>query len=366
MRTPKVRPCAEPPADGVDLAGSHRTVPDEVRSARRPIVIGAGLLATLAALWFVDRAEAEVVSIEASPIALQPSDPSRRVVGALEYLAGFELRAESKDWGRLSGATLDRSGEFLWAVSDRGMWLRLRLRHDEHWRLAGVDGEAELSPLLDRGGLPLDDPAERDAEALAMVPEGGYLVAFQGDDRLWRYAGTSAPIGASAKPVTGPRGLRRAEDDKGISALTVLNDGQLMALSEGDFNRTGDVRGWVQRDGRWSEVGWLPVGDYRPSDMATLPSGNLLLLTRRYSTYDGYSARLSIIDASEIIPLARLKDREIARLAAPLTVDNFEAIAARQGPDGSAILYLLSDDRGSALQRTLLLQFRVDAKALEQ
>lgn len=337
-----------------------------MRSARRSIVTRAGLLAILASLWFVDPVDAEVVTIEAFPVALQPSDPSRRDVGALEYLAGFELRAASKEWGRLSGAALDRRGEFLLTVSDRGMWVRLRLRHDEHGRLAGVDGEAELSPLLDRAGHPIADPAERDAEALTMVPDGGYLVAFQGEDRLWRYGGKNAPMGASAKPISGPRGLRRAEVDKGISALSFLNDGQLMALSEGDFNRTGDVRGWVQRDGRWSEVGWLSIGDYRPSDMTSLPNGNLLLLTRRYSTYDGYSARLSIIDASEIIPLARLKDREIARLAAPLTVDNFEAIAARQGPDGSTTVYLLSDDRGSALQRTLLLQFRIDAKALQQ
>lgn len=337
-----------------------------MRSARRPILTRTGLLAILAAICFVDQTRAEIVSVEASPVALQPTNPSRQIVGALEYLAGFELRAASPEWGRLSGVALDRNAEFLVAISDRGMWLRLRLRHDGNWLLVGVGSEAELAPLFDRGGHPLDDPAERDAEALAKFPEGGFLVAFQGEDRLWRYAGENAPIGVSAKPVAGPKGLRRAEDDKGISALTVLNDGQLMALSEGDFNRTGDVRGWVQRDGRWSEVGWIPAGDYRPSDMTTLPNGDLLLLTHRYSTYGGYSARLSIIDASAIIPLARLRDREIARLAAPLTVDNFEAIAARQGSNGSTIVYLLSDDRSSPLQRTLLLQFRVDAKALEQ
>lgn len=325
-----------------------------------------GLLAILAFHLFASRADAEVVSIEAAPVALQPSDPTRRLAGALEYLGGFELDTASEQWGRLSGMVLDPQGRSLLAVSDRGMWLRLGLRHDDDGVLVGVDGKAELTPLLDRAGRPLDDPIEQDAEALATAPGGGFLVGFQGVDRLWRYADAANPMTSAAKPTSGPRGLRRAVDDQGICALTVLKDGQLMALSEGDFNRMGDVRGWVQRDGRWSEIGWLPVDGFRPSDMTALPSGDVLLLARRYATYDGYSARLSVIDADDILPLARLRDREIARLATPLTVDNFESVAFRQAPDGSGLIYLLSDDRGSPLQRTLLLQFRIEATALQQ
>ena len=40
-----------------------------------------------------------------------------------------------------------------------------------------------------------------------------------------------------------------------------------------------------------------------------------------------------------------------------VTIDNFEGIAARQMPDGSVRLYVISDDNFSIIQRTLLLQF---------
>ena len=50
---------------------------------------------------------------------------------------------------------------------------------------------------------------------------------------------------------------------------------------------------------------------------------------------------------------------EIARMdmARPLTIDNFEAIAAVPAKDGSVRFYLLSDDNFQSSQRTLLLAF---------
>ncbi len=44
----------------------------------------------------------------------------------------------------------------------------------------------------------------------------------------------------------------------------------------------------------------------------------------------------------------------------PLTIDNFEALATRRGPDGEILIYLMSDDNFSFFQRTLLLMFALD------
>ena len=50
---------------------------------------------------------------------------------------------------------------------------------------------------------------------------------------------------------------------------------------------------------------------------------------------------------------------EIARLemTRPLTVDNYEGLAAIPAEDGSVRFYLLSDDNFQSSQRTLLLAF---------
>jgi hypothetical protein len=44
-------------------------------------------------------------------------------------------------------------------------------------------------------------------------------------------------------------------------------------------------------------------------------------------------------------------------MAAPLTIDNFEGVAAVLRPDGGIRVYLLSDDNGSPVQHTYLLTF---------
>ena len=65
---------------------------------------------------------------------------------------------------------------------------------------------------------------------------------------------------------------------------------------------------------------------------------------------------------SEVINLtiAELAPKIIARLSNSLTIDNFEGIAARRNDAGETLIYILSDDNFSLLQRTLLFMFRLD------
>jgi hypothetical protein len=82
------------------------------------------------------------------------------------------------------------------------------------------------------------------------------------------------------------------------------------------------------------------------------------VLERRFTQIGGPAARLSVVPRDQIAPEAVLVGQELALLRVPLTVDNFEAVAARSAADGSVLIYLLSDDNRHPLQRTLLLQFR--------
>ena len=138
-----------------------------------------------------------------------------------------------------------------------------------------------------------------------------------------------------------------------------LPSGEYLLLSESGITTDGNRLGWIGRRGKWAELRLAPTGSFEPSDVALLPDGDLLLLERRINLLDGFVSRLSVIDGATVLPGAVLQSRELAILASPLNVDNFEAVAARAAPDGSVLIYVLSDDNQHLLQRTLLLQFRL-------
>jgi hypothetical protein len=87
-----------------------------------------------------------------------------------------------------------------------------------------------------------------------------------------------------------------------------------------------------------------------------LPNGDALVLQRRFPPV---GARVLRIDVTSIAPGATLEGEELARLEGAYAVDNMEGIAARTGPKGETLSYLLSDDNFNPLQQTLLLMFEL-------
>ena len=84
--------------------------------------------------------------------------------------------------------------------------------------------------------------------------------------------------------------------------------------------------------------------------------GRLLLLNRRFSIFEGLTAKLVVADPGGAKAGGVLTGAEIAHFEAPLTVDNMEALSVtREG--GRTFIWIASDDNFSAIQRTLLLKF---------
>ena len=305
---------------------------------------------------------ADAVYVTAEPVALDPRNPSLRRIGALDFLAGFVLDGHSSHWGGWSGMTISPDGSRLTAISDVGSWLILDLRHDASGRLTGI-GAASMWPVLDRQGRPLESKSWADAEALARDRDGSLLVAFERLHRLWRYprdvAGRTLPVAVDA-----PAAILKLSGNTGIEAMAVLGDGALLLISEDGLHGEADIAGWSGRPGAWSRLNLARSGSFTVSDATLLPTGDVLLVERDFSLL-GASARvrLSVVARAAIRPGARLVDRTLAELAPPLTVDNFEAAAARTAPDGATLIYLLSDDNQSFLQRTLLFQLRLEPAA---
>lgn len=313
------------------------------------------LFVAAAALALAAPALSQPVEVVATPVSLDPADPGRVMVGRLTFLAGFELSAATENWGGFSGMVLGPEGTLL-AVSDLGYWLKLELRHGEDGRLAGV-GAAELGPLLDEAGKPPAGKLAGDAEAVA-VHGGEIWVAFEQRHRLRRYRDEGVPAGP-AREVRGPADLPTLPANEGVEGMVRLTDGRTLLAAEGPGYAGGDPIAWLGKEHAWDALSIRRTGDFSPTDLALLPSGDVLLVERRFTLLSGPGARLSVLPADTIRPGARLTGEELARLSLPLTVDNFEAVAVRETAD-AIHLYLMSDDNRNPLQRTLLLQFRLE------
>jgi hypothetical protein len=326
------------------------------KDARRSSEQSLRLFGVILAAW-LSAAPAFAASVDVTATPLTADDSPQAINDRLELLAGFELTSSRSSWGGISGASIAPDGGILTVISDYSRWFRLPLQHEDSGRLIGV-GTGTTGRLKDEHGDRILGKRIGDAEALTRGPDGSFYVSFEGWHRLWRYRPASDPLLAAAKHEARPKGMADLPLNEGVEAAALLPDGRFLLLSEGGYTDSGDLKGWLGSGKRWSEIGLAPSGAFRPTDLAVLPSGDLLLLERRVSVFGGFAARLSVIAAAAVEPGARLAGREIAVIAKPLPVDNFEAVTARAAPDGSVLIYMLSDDNFNDMERTLLLQFR--------
>jgi hypothetical protein len=93
------------------------------------------------------------------------------------------------------------------------------------------------------------------------------------------------------------------------------------------------------------------------SDACLLPSGDLLVLERKFSLTGGIGNRIRRIAMNAIGPGALVDGPSIFDADLGQEIDNFEGLDAFMNDSGEVILTLVSDDNFSLIQRTLLLQF---------
>lgn len=299
---------------------------------------------------------ADAVAVRATPVPLNPADPGDRVVGRLEYRGGLHLASEDPRFGGISSIRVLPDGDRLAAVTDEGYWLSARLVH-EGGRLVGV-ADVEMGPLLGPDGRVPQGKDSRDAESLALLPDGSFVVGFEREHRLLRYPGGSGRPDGVPAAVPSPPEHEKAPFNGGVEALVVLRGGSLFALTEYWLDKDLVV-GWTGGPDDWKRLGLRFEGALRPSDGAALPRGDVLIVERAYNPERGIvSVRVREIPHSAIRPGAALGGRLVAEFAPPLTLDNYEGIAVRRGEGGETRVLLASDDNlNHEQQRTLLLEF---------
>ena len=155
-------------------------------------------------------------SVPAKPVAVPALPPAI----AWNCWAGWSWTTRAIGFGGFSGLHLDDELR-LTAVSDLARWMTARLVLRDG-RPAGL-ADLRTGRLRDGAGQPLARGYGGDAEGLARLPDGSWLVSFERWHRLRAFRGFNGP----GTYVEAPPGLDRAPFNGGVEALAVLADGAL-------------------------------------------------------------------------------------------------------------------------------------------
>ena len=284
------------------------------------------------------------ITVYATAAPLDPNEPARTRIGGFTYAGGLLLT--SPDTSRLHGLSdlVVRPDGRLLAVSDDGDRFEARLVLDGAGRLTGVT-DASLVPLAGEDGQPLSSrgKAGADAEGVALLADGAVLVSFERDHRILLYPPNGGP------PRRAPHPRADFSGNAGMEALAADPargpDAYIVGAEAGGRTWSCTLSAGCAESHRPALPGEAGLVAVTP-----LPDGGRAYLFRAFSLLKGVRSTLRIVDAQSATV-------DELKLAAPLTVDNFEGLAAAPRDDGSIRFYLLSDDNFSRLQRTLLLAF---------
>ena len=159
-----------------------------------------------------------------------------------------------------------------------------------------------------------------------------------------------------------PAAVKKLPNNQGLEALIYVPKGQplagtLIALSERGLDPDGNLIAFMVGGPSPGQFSVRRTQKFDISDAALLPSGEILLLERKFSLVEGLNVRIRRIPLQSLAPGALVDGPVIFEADLGNEVDNMEGIDAFVTPEGETVLTLVSDDNFSLLQRTLLLQF---------
>ncbi|MFH1342545.1 MAG: esterase-like activity of phytase family protein [Pseudomonadota bacterium] len=298
--------------------------------------------------------------VNARPIpSFDTSDKTRVRFGALEYRSGLILTSRFRGFGGLSGFRLDPKGERFIAVSDKGSWFTGRIIYRGR-EMTGLD-EVEAAPLLGPDGRRITARGWYDSESLALDGTLVY-VGIERVQRILRYDFAKGFTQSRGEEVPVPPAFRKLPSNKGPEALVVVPKnlalaGTLIALSERGLDADGNLLGFLIGGRTLGQFSLRRTDKFDVSDAVLLPSGELLVLERKFSWLSGIAIRIRSVALKSLAPGALVDGPAIFEADLGHEVDNMEAIDAHVTPEGDTVLTLVSDDNFSMVQRNLILQF---------
>ena len=302
------------------------------------------------------------IAVDATPIAAFSTGASdQRRFGKLEYLGGLELKSSYSEFGGFSAIRVASDGEHFVSLTDKGRWLTARIVYDRD-RPIGI-ADATMAPMLGPDGRTLAARGWYDTESLA-ERDGWLYVGIERVNRIVRFDFARQGLLARAEVVPAPPGISHLPYNKGLEALAFAPGnhrlaGTLMAFSERGLDANGNLKAFLVGGATPGEFSVKRRDNFDISDSTTLPSGDVLLLERRFTWWTGIAMRLRRIAIADIAPGALIDGTDLLFADMGYQIDNMEGLSVHTGSSGDTVLTLISDDNFSILQRTVLLQFKL-------
>jgi len=300
------------------------------------------------------------IKVKARPIPFfDSSDHARVRFGSLEYRSGLVLTSSFPGFGGLSGLRLDAKGERFIALSDHGSWFTGRIVYQGR-AMTGLD-DVEAAPMLGPDGKPLAARGWFDTESIAL--DGSFVyVGIERVNQVVRFDFAKGFTRSRGEVFPMPPAVKKLPNNKGLEALVFVPkgfalEGTLIAISERGLDRDGNLIAFLVGGPTPGQFSVRRSQNFDISDAVLLPSGELLVLERKFSLLSGVGIRIRRIALKSLAPNAVVDGPAIFEADLGEEIDNMEGIDAFVTPEGDTVLTMVSDDNFSLLQRTLLLQF---------
>ena len=304
--------------------------------------------------------EAVSIEVNARPIpCFDPNDRARTRFGALEYRSGLALTSRFPGFGGLSGLRLDPKGERFISFSDKGSWFTGRIVYNGR-EMTGL-ADVEAAPMLGSDGEPITTRGWFDSESIALDGSSVYI-GLERVNQVLRFDFSKGFTRSRGEVVPLPPAASRLPRNKGLEALVFVPKGMplagtLIAISERGLDAKGNLIAFLVGGPSPGQFSVRRTENFDVSDAVLLPSGDLLVLERKFSLLSGVGIRIRCIALASVVPGAVVDGPAIFNADLGNEVDNMEGIDAHLTPEGDTVLTMVSDDNFSMIQRTLLLQF---------
>src|SRR4051812_30141467 len=144
-------------------------------------------------------AQETLLQVGTAEIPFNRARPDDRRVGRLLWRGGVVFSASAPEFGGWSDLHVGSDGRTLAAVSEEATWFSATIDYDAEGNLAGLSN-GRIGPLRGLNGKSIVGRPWTNAEGLAQLNDGSWVVAFERNHRIWRYPA----LGVTPVPVEGP------------------------------------------------------------------------------------------------------------------------------------------------------------------